>query len=79
MTKINNKKIFALAFRTAIVLVITFYAYEYFVNLEKNMDKNKYYNAFVYEIIKHFTYFICAFTADLFVLYLIVTLFHVKL
>ena len=79
MTKINHKKIFALAFRTAIVLVISIFTYGYFVNLEKNLGKNTAYNKYVYELIKHLTYFISVFTADLVILYLIVILFDVKL
>jgi hypothetical protein len=78
MTKINHKKVFALAFRTAIVLLISFYMYEIVLNLEKKLNKSKINNKLINEFIKRFTHFFVVFVSDLAILYLIIILLDLK-
>ena len=77
--KINNRKIFALAFRTAIVVVISFIVYEVLINLEKIFNKNKITNTLTIEFIKRFTHFSVDFVSDITILYLLVFIFKVHL
>jgi hypothetical protein len=77
--KINNRKIFALALRTAIVVVISFIVYEVLINLEKILNKNKITNKLTYEFIKRFTHFAVVFVSDITILYLLVFIFKVHL
>ena len=79
MKKINHKKLFVLALRTAIVIVISFFIYEIIVNLEKILDKNMYNNKLSNEFVKRFTHFFTIFISDLVILYLIVILFDINL
>ena len=75
--KINNRKIFALALRTAVVVVISFIVYEVFINLEKILNKNKITNKLTIEFIKRFTHFSVVFVSDITILYLLVLIFKV--
>jgi predicted nucleic acid-binding protein len=77
--KINNRKIFALALRTAIVVVISFIVYEVLINLEKILNKNKITNKLTNEFIKRFTHFAVVFVSDITILYLLVFIFKVHL
>ena len=75
--KINNRKIFALALRTAVVVVISFIVYEVFINLENILNKNKITNKLTIEFIKRFTHFSVVFVSDITILYLLVLIFKV--
>jgi hypothetical protein len=77
--KINNRKIFALALRTAVVVVISFIVYEVLINLEKILNKNKITNKLTIEFIKRFTHFSVVFVSDITILYLLVLIFKVQL
>ena len=71
MKKINHKRIFLLALRTALLFISSFIIYDTFVNLEKykyfiNL-KNKLLKLYIKEFIK----FVLIFIIDLMILYIL--------
>ena len=70
--KINNKRIFAHALRTALLFVASFLIYEILISLEKMWNKANQENKLYYFYEKHIFRLILIFIMDLLILYGIV-------
>ena len=70
--KINHKRIFAHALRTALLFVASFFIYEILISLEKMWNKANQENKLYYFYEKHIFRLILIFIMDLLILYGIV-------
>ncbi len=79
MVKNINKKIFTLAFRSALLVIGGFFIYEILKEAEYTWLKYETGNYHLHLIKKKFLHFVLVFFVDLFILYLLVYLFKFTL